>query len=68
MTKKQWLKRIYAQRYNQFLNGFKTSHLKTIVRYYHLTCADHHQERCLRKSIRENKLSFKQIWRAIING
>lgn len=66
MTKKQWLKKIRQERYNRFLNGFKKSHLKIIVQYYNLTCFDYNQERCLRKSIREQKLTFKEIWRALI--
>lgn len=68
MTKKQWLKRIREQRYNHFLNGFYKCHLRTVVQYYHLDCADYNQIRCLRKSIRENNLSFKQIWKALIYG
>lgn len=56
------------ERYNRFLKGFKIGHLRIIVHYYNLSCADYWQERCLRKSIRESGLTIKQIWRALING
>ncbi|WP_066116311.1 hypothetical protein [Geminocystis sp. NIES-3709] len=72
MIKSKWLqhrlKREKQQRLQKFLNGFKHNYLLKIVNYYNLNCADSRQLRCIYKSIKQAKLNYQDIWRALING
>ena len=53
--------------FKRFLQGFKFPYLVKIVNYYSLPCADIRQQRCIYKSIKEAKLTYQDIWRAVIN-
>lgn len=55
------------KKFERFLKGFNKGHLRKIVDYYGLGCADLHQERCLVKSIRDSGLQYQQVWTVLIS-
>ncbi|WPF87337.1 hypothetical protein WEU38_10990 [Cyanobacterium aponinum AL20118] len=70
MKRSKWLQRRLErerqERLQRFLDGFKYNYLLKVVHYYDLNCADTRQLRCIYKSIKQAKLDYQDIWRALI--